>query len=261
MALLAPPNVGIRRATLLRIKRTLAGCVLRALVLTTIVAVSCATPLSNAAEPPARGTFRVCIDPGHPSENNDGRELLNGVRELDINWTVAKALQKLLEQKGYVVVMTKSSLDEYVTNKRRAEIANEARADLMLRLHADSEGASGFTLYYPRKSGRTNGVEGPSAAVIEASGRAAKVFHAAVASGLRGQLQDNGIRGDEQTFIGAKQGALTGSIFSQVPTLLVEMVNLAKVDDAKWISQPANQQTFANALAAGVDAIANLKQR
>ena len=213
-----------------------------------------------AAEPPSKAPFRVCIDPGHPSENNDGRELLNGLREVEINWAVGQALQKLLQQKGYGVVMTKSVLSEHVTNKKRAEIANEAAVDLMLRLHADSEGPGGFTLYYPRKQGRIGDVRGPPARVIETSGRAAHIFHGALVSELRGQLNDNGIRGDEQTFIGGKQGALTGSIYSQVPTLLVEMVNLAKPKDAKWIREPANQQTFARALLAGVDAVARERQ-
>jgi N-acetylmuramoyl-L-alanine amidase len=232
--------------------------VLRAIVLAAILAISSAGRSVIAAEP---RPFRVCIDPGHPSEVSDGRQLLNGVREVEINWAVAQALQKILEQKGYQVVMTKSSLGEQVTNKRRAEIANEARADLMLRLHADSEGPGGFTLYYPRKQGETKGVRGPSPAVIEASGRAAKAFHDALAHELRGQLKDNGVKGDEQTLIGGKQGALTGSIFCQVPTLLVEMANLANAADAKWIREPTNQQTFAKALVAGVIAVANSNGR
>lgn len=235
--------------------RTRAFC---AAVLALIVLGPLAT---TASERSARSPFRVCIDPGHPSENNDGRELLNGVREVEINWAVAQALRKLLEEQGYAVVLTKSSLGEYVTNRRRAEVANEAGADLMLRLHADSEGPSGFTIYYPRKQGQVKGMKGPSPEMIEASGRAAKAFHTALASGLREHLKDNGVKGDEQTFIGGKQGALTGSIYSRVPALLVEMANLAKPDDAKWISQAENQQTFAEALLAGVAAVAELKPR
>ena len=213
------------------------------------------------AEPHRTPPFRVCIDPGHPSENNDGRELLNGVREVEINWAVAQALRRLLEQNGYEVVLTKSSVAEHVTNKRRAEIANEARAELMLRLHADSEGPGGFTIYYPRKQGQVKGMRGPAPMVIEASASAATAFHAALASELRPHLRDNGVKGDEQTFIGGKQGALTGSIYSQVPALLVEMANLAKPDDAKWIAEPENQRTMAKALLAGVKAVADSTTR
>jgi N-acetylmuramoyl-L-alanine amidase len=47
---------------------------------------------------------------------------------------------------------------------------------------------------------------------------------------------------------------LTGSIYSKVPALLTEMANLVKPTDVKWISDPANQQMFANALLAGAGA-------
>ena len=230
-------------------------------LLTTTLAGLLAIATTISAERPPTTPFRVCIDPGHPSENNDGRELLNGVREVEVNWAVAVALQALLEQNGYAVVLTKRSLGEFVTNKRRAEIANDASADLMLRLHADSEGPAGFTIYYPRKQGQVKGVKGPHLHVIEASARAATAFHKALASELRQHLKDNGVKGDEQTFIGGKQGALTGSIHSQVPALLVEMANLAKPDDARWISDPANQQVLANALLAGVRAVAESARR
>jgi N-acetylmuramoyl-L-alanine amidase len=226
-----------------------------------IFALSLVASAPPAAEPRPKAPFRICLDPGHPSENNDRRELLNGVREVEVNWAVAQALKKLLEEKGYGVVLTKSSLDEYVTNKRRAEIANEAAADLMLRLHADSEGPSGFTLFCPRKQGQIKGISGPSPAVIEASGLAAKVFHGAFVSELREQLKNNGIKGDEQTLTGGKQDALTGSIYSTVPVLLIEMCNLAKPTDARWIREPANQQAFAKALLAGVTAVAGSKGR
>jgi N-acetylmuramoyl-L-alanine amidase len=211
---------------------------------------------ASVASSPSHAAFRVCIDPGHPSEKNDGSELLNGVREVDVNWEVAQRLKKLLEDKGFAVTVTKSSVREYVTNQDRALIANKARADLMLRLHSDSAGPSGFTLYYPRKQGEAQGRKGPTTTVIQASQTAAKIFHPAFAAALRSELKDNGIRGDEQTEIGSKQGALTGSIFSAVPTLLVEMVNLAKREDARWISQPEKQQLMAQALLGGVVAVA-----
>ncbi len=228
-----------------------------AIVWALLLSMLSAPASAHAADRPAKSGFRVCIDPGHPSENNDGRELLNGLREVEVNWAVAQALRALLEENGYAVVLTKSSLLESVTNRRRAEIANEASADLMVRLHADSEGPSGFTIYYPRRQGTVKGVTGPSPAMIEASGRAAKAFHRGLKVKLGDTLQDNGIRGDEQTFIGEKQGALTGSIHSKVPTVLVEMVNLTKPADAAWIKQPTNQKIFAQGLLAGIAAVAN----
>jgi N-acetylmuramoyl-L-alanine amidase len=206
------------------------------------------------SETPSR-RFCVCLDPGHPSENNDGGELTNGLREVTVNWEVAVLLRRELEGDGFTVVMTKESESQFITNKDRAEIANRAQADLLLRLHADAGKATGFTVYYPRKQGTAHGVTGPGADVLRSSKSAAQAFHAAFAQALRGQLKDNGLRGDEQSFIGGKQGALTGSIFSKVPTILVEMIFLTTLQDAQWIKQSSNKEVMAQAIAQGVRAV------
>jgi N-acetylmuramoyl-L-alanine amidase len=181
--------------------------------------------------------------------------MTNGLREVSVNWQVGLLLQKELTQDDMTVVMTKKSEDEFVTNEKRAAIANENHADLFLRLHADAGSSTGFTVYYPRKEGSVVGVRGPSPEVLRRSATAAKLFHRSFADALRGKLQDNGIRGDEETFIGGRQGALTGSIFSTVPTVLVEMVFLSNPADAEWIKQESNQVAMAKALAAGVRAV------
>ncbi|MFX8945915.1 N-acetylmuramoyl-L-alanine amidase, partial [Acinetobacter baumannii] len=67
------------------------------------------------------------------------------------------------------VVMTKSSLREKVTNRRRAEIANDAHADLCLRVHADSGGRSGFATYDPDRAATVQGTTGPSQDVLDRS--------------------------------------------------------------------------------------------
>lgn len=206
-----------------------------------------------AASPP--GNFCVCLDPGHPSENNDGFKLTNGLSETSLNWEVALLLKQRLESDGIKVVMTKKTEKEFVTNRHRAEIANSASASLFLRLHADEGDSTGFTVYYPSRRGNWHGVEGPSAEVLASSKRVAALFHRAFAASLSGQLKDNGLRGEEGTFIGGKQGALTGSIFSEVPTLLVEMIFLTSRRDAEWIKQDSNKRAMVQAIAAGVHAI------
>ena len=201
-------------------------------------------------------SFLVCIDPGHPSENNDGGAVTNGLTEVAVNWEVAVLLRRELEKNSISVVMTKASEKEFVTNKDRAAVANKEHANLFLRLHADSGNSTGFTVYYPRKQGSVRGTTGPSREVLQSSAAAAKLFHQAFAAELHGKLRDNGLRGDEQTFVGGRQGALTGSIFSQVPTVLVEMVFLTTPADAEWIKKQDNKVAMAKALAAGVVAVA-----
>ena len=194
----------------------------------------------------------VCIDPGHPSEVSSGAELQNGTTEVHIAWMVSLKLQKALQAQGCKVVLTKSKDDEVVKNKERAQIANAAGAALMIRLHCDATADSGYALYYPDRQGTKEGVTGPTPEVMQRSQQAAEAIHAAMATLLTGVLKDGGVRGDSKTLIGSKQGALTGSIFSQVPVVTIEMVVLSNKADAAFIKSKSGQQQMAQALAAGV---------
>lgn len=207
-----------------------------------------------AEAPPAGARTVVCIDPGHPSEVASGQNVQNGTSEAKVDWAVAVKLREALEARGYEVVLTKSSEEELVRNKDRALIANRARAALMLRLHCDASAARGFAVYYPDRKGRAkDGSVGPGPGVIEQSRRAARAVHAGLAEGLRGALEDNGVRTDYQTKVGREQGgALTGSIFSEVPVVTIEMVTLSDPGDAEFIKTEEGQRRMADAIADGV---------
>jgi len=199
----------------------------------------------------------ICVDPGHTSETSAGTQSRDGkLTERHVNWVVGQRLAALLRADGAKVVPTKASEGQIVTNRRRAEIANAAHAVLLLRLHCDSNAPSGIATYYPDRQGTRFGVTGPSAEIIARSRDAARVFHPAVAGALRGALPDNGIKGDSATFVGGKQGALTGSIFARVPALTVEMCVLTNAHDYAFIRTPAGQERMARALLSGVEAYA-----
>lgn len=195
----------------------------------------------------------ICVDPGHPSENGVGTRG-KVLTELVVCWEVALKLQKRLEVAGYRVVLTKKSLNEKVTNKRRAEIANEAGAALLLRLHCDAGTARGFSTYYPDRTGKVGKVSGPAQSVLDGSKRVAGPFHKAAVAALEGHLPDAGLRTDRQTMIGGKQGALTGSIYAKVPTLLLEMCVLQNPKDEAFMRRKDGYDLMADALTAGVKA-------
>jgi N-acetylmuramoyl-L-alanine amidase len=219
-------------------------------------------PASKAAktpEPPKAGGAEsgrtvVCIDPGHPSEVASGQNVQNGTSEAHVDWVVAEKLREALAARGYEVVLTKSSEGELVRNKERALVANRARAALMIRLHCDASAERGFAVYYPDRPGKAkDGTTGPGRGVIEESRRAAEAVHAGLAEGLDGALRDNGVRTDYQTKVGREQGgALTGSIFSEVPVVTVEMVTLSDPGDAEFIKTEEGQRRMAEAIADGV---------
>lgn len=203
---------------------------------------------------PLKG-FVVCLDPGHTSDTSQGTVSRDGrLTERHVNWVVGQRLKALLAGAGATVVLTKTSEGQIVANRRRAEIANAARADLLLRLHCDSGEHLGLATYYPDRPGRRFGVTGPAPTVIAASRRAARAFQPAVIAALGGSERDAGIKGDSQTGVGGRQGALTGSIFSHVPALTVEMCVLTNDHDYRFIRTPAGQEAMARALLAGVEA-------
>ncbi len=231
--------------------------------LLTFLLLSCLAGLASARaqEAPLRG-FVICVDPGHSSETSQGTASRDGkLTELHVNWIVAQRLIALLQADGATVVSTKTRESQVVTNRRRAEIANAAHANVFLRLHCDSGEQSGLATYYPDRQGTRFGVTGPSPAVMAASHQAAQVFQPAVIAALHGALRDAGIKGDSQTGVGSKQGALTGSIFSHVPALTVEMCVLTNAHDYKFIRTAAGQEQMAQALLAGMEAYAESRKQ
>ena len=211
--------------------------------------------VASACRPSIRSTPRtvIAIDPGHPSEVSAGTAVQNGTTEVHIAWEVALKLRDLLRERGYDVVMTKSSEMQLVRNVDRAEVGNRTRAALMVRLHCDASSDSGFAIYYPDRQGTAEGKTGPSDDVMRRSAVAAQALHSGMAPLLEGKLKDGGVRGDSKTLVGSRQGALTGSIFSEIPAVLIEMVTLSNARDAAFIQSSEGQALMAQAIAAGVD--------
>jgi len=91
-------------------------------------------------------------------------------------------------------------------------------------------------------------------AVIRQSEAFARVFHPAMIRALGPEWPDLGIKWDSETFVGSRQGALTGSIFSTIPVVTVEMVVITQPEDEAFIASPEGQETMAGAIFAGIDA-------
>jgi N-acetylmuramoyl-L-alanine amidase len=236
--------------------RRLAGSFSLAVVL---LASGCAAVAPVRDSPtPRRGHLAgavVVVDAGHPSENGHGTTSRRGTVESHITLAVSRRLQTLLEERGATVVMTRTELNQVVSNRERAEIANRAGAHLMVRLHCDARPESGTATYYPDRRGTSpDGSTGPSDEVIALSERLARIFHPALISAMGPGWGDLGVLGDSRTAVGARQGALTGSIHSRVPAVTVEMVSLSNPRDDALITRPDGQDRMARALLAGIEA-------
>jgi N-acetylmuramoyl-L-alanine amidase len=93
---------------------------------------------------------RIVLDAGHGGHDT-GTVGPEGLREKDLVLDVSKRLGSLIEDRmGSEVIYTRSD-DTFIPLERRTEIANEAKADLFLSIHANSSPirtAAGVETYY-----------------------------------------------------------------------------------------------------------------
>jgi N-acetylmuramoyl-L-alanine amidase len=94
--------------------------------------LACAFPLQVEAK-----DFVLVIDAGHGG--NDPGAVGKISKEKDINLKVALKVGKLIEDncKDVKVIYTRKR-DVFVTLNRRAQIANEAKADLFISIHTNA---------------------------------------------------------------------------------------------------------------------------
>jgi len=93
---------------------------------------------------------RVVLDPGHGGHDT-GTIGPGGLREKDLVLDVSQRLGRLIEERmGSEVIYTRSD-DTFIPLERRTDIANEAKADLFLSIHANSSplrSAAGVETFY-----------------------------------------------------------------------------------------------------------------
>ncbi len=105
-----------------------------------------------------REKLLVAIDPGHQSEDVDMSDTepnapgsgdmkrkatggtvgkYTGVPEYKLNLDISLMLQETLENMGYQVIMTREDNETAISNMERACLANDAGADISVRIHAN----------------------------------------------------------------------------------------------------------------------------
>jgi N-acetylmuramoyl-L-alanine amidase len=99
--------------------------------------------------PPPPAPFAVVvIDPGHGGQ--DSGTMKTGLLEKELTLDVAHRVERLLQERGLVTVLTRAD-DHYVSLQDRATIANSQPESVFVSIHFDEGGrsaATGIETYY-----------------------------------------------------------------------------------------------------------------
>lgn len=167
------------------------------------------------------------VEPGGTSGVATGRD------EAEVTLEIAKLLQAKLEDAGIEVVMVREDNETVMSSEQRAAVANGSGADIFLRLHCDGSedpSVNGFSTLVPAHNEWT-------ADIVDESARAAQIMHPIIVAETG--ARDAGI---------IERSDLAGFNFCDVPSVLFEMGFMSNPDEDAKLSDPAYQDTLAQAI-------------
>jgi N-acetylmuramoyl-L-alanine amidase len=215
---------------------------------------------------------RIVIDAGHGGHDT-GTIGPTGLMEKDLCLDVALRLGKIIEQKlpGADVVYTRSD-DTFIPLEERTNIANEAKADLFISIHANSSpdhGARGVETYYLNMKGTPEAME--VAARENASSqegihdlqdlvkRIARTEKVDESKEFAEDVQDSLSRRVQKTARsernrGVRKAPFVVLIGADMPSILTEISFLSNPADEQLLKKPDHRQHIAEGVYQGVSA-------
>lgn len=202
----------------------------------------------------------VVIDAGHqgPGQDMSGYEAIapgseetkprivsgtqgttTGLCEYELNLNVALHLRDILEERGYRVIMTRETHDINISNIERAEVANSAGADIMVRIHANGDNNSSVAGALTMSPSAANPYVGSMYEQCNALSRCIIDSYCAATG-----LANDGI---------LEVDNMTGINWCQVPVTIVEMGFMTNPGDDTYMADSDNQYVMAEGIANGID--------
>ena len=213
---------------------------------------------------------RIVIDPGHGGHDT-GTIGPTGLMEKDLCLDVALRLGKMIEQRlpGADVVYTRSD-DTFVPLEERTNIANQAKADLFISIHANSSRdaeARGIETYYLNLKGTSDAMEVAARENATAQEgvhdleslvkRIAQTEKIDESREFAEDIQDSLSKRIQKTSKsvrnrGVRKAPFVVLIGADMPSILTEISFLSNPADEKLLKQPEQRQRVAEGLYQGI---------
>ncbi len=215
---------------------------------------------------------RIVIDAGHGGHDT-GTIGPTGLMEKDLCLDVALRLGKIIQQKlpGAEITYTRSD-DTFIPLEDRTRIANEAKADLFISIHANSSpdhGARGIETYYLNMKGSADAMavaarENAASQegihdledLVKKIARTEKIdeskeFAEDVQDSLSKRIQKTARPVKNR---GVRKAPFVVLIGADMPSILTEISFLSNPADEQLLKKPEHRQRVAEGLYAGVSA-------
>jgi len=203
-------------------------------------------------------SYVIMLDPGHQLTGDSNTEpngpnstemkarvtdgatgTTTGAKEYELTLEIGLLLKQELENRGYTVLMTRETHDVNISNMERAQMANDADADITVRIHANSY--TDDTIYGAESLAPSTG--NPYVGdIAEDSQKLSQAIINAYCDATG--MNNRGVKIDD---------TMTGINWCEMPVSIIELGFMSNPTDDTNMQDDAYQQKMVEGIADGID--------